>query len=632
MSVYKQQKNSFEKRAINELLRAGRQPKRQLVQTTTAALMGNYVLGKPFFNPLKLKRNQVSDQTTFNHALTNLDYDLKLAYTETDNQAERLLALCLLQENGKSRLENKCRILNSHILALEEQLTYGSQGFTDSFTSFDQIKFDTDENINLPATNCLVDLSTSSIKLNRNKVTKHDLIDMPINCTITAGKKHLEIGELPWILNDNINENWQLVLTGDKAEITITIKTNGIDINHLHFWGDVTGSTKYTMALDETVIDPIFTGEHTVWEFEPCYVNNIVLTLSKNTPDSIETEDNYFVFTGREFEAKLENYPSFNTFVSSVLSCRPFDSVLLKTEQITPIDTELNYYLSLAFKDEPLEWQKIIPQKAVSFNFYTTTTRLIIPQDTDYGVLIKEGFYSLGQIPGNIKNLIIYIGRNMWEVREQANMNLTLSSWIKTPGELQNYIETAAESNIEIEAGSCQKLTGYIYSQNNYVIDNLKLPIDNLNLELYLNSNSIKTFRQEGNNKSYTLILKRGWNRIDLIVAPENSGQAGTMNLYEAGLILKNAGQFYSNKNPLKQTSLHDLYYNTPPQNRDYFALDNNQVIMNYAPVNIIYEYSGQILDLAKISNLIGIRFMAQLTSDTGNTTPRLLRYSLILS
>jgi hypothetical protein len=81
---------------------------------------------------------------------------------------------------------------------------------------------------------------------------------------------------------------------------------------------------------------------------------------------------------------------------------------------------------------------------------------------------------------------------------------------------------------------------------------------------------------------------------------------------------------------PLQYVDVHTLYHNVSPNNHDNFAISENQVVLNYRPVNCIFQLSYEV-DAEEIThNQVVLKAVFSRSEDTPHLTPKIYALQLI--
>ncbi len=645
MSVYNQQQQMITKEAYMTILKNGIQPLTTRVQTLATRIKGKKVLGLPFFDPIKLIPDEVSDATQWNKQLREILWDLSTLFNETKAQGQQLMALSIYYSHERDRLNQLIKELNLKCAILEEQLDNPNiRGFTDSFISFDNVETIGNDAQGLPSTNAMVDLKRSSIRLPRlaGLPAKFDMIDAYIR---VSGNGVLEqYGDIKNILSDSINDTWQCVLNIDGEEnavLTINVElkepvmTNCIELEYENI-----GNVKVEINTVDQSTNTISFGDFLAWEMNSKSIDKLTIILTKDTPDI----EKGYTFAIKHLCIKAVQFQDKAYMVTKKFPLDRINEILLKVDEIVPPQTNIRYYLSLEYKNAPFDWFEIKKDTSYVFDNVDEDFGLFAPGDDYYGISILENFgikyYTIGiinHIP--FANIIdVRAGERMWSVESIPLPNNINADYIPTVADWKYAIKVdkrvidTDRVALALSAGNLYRLTTYIYCTSDLTPTSVMPNMTGGKFSLYVNSTRIQPV-----SGKYPLKFNKEWNKIEFFITAYETGNEFR---HKLGLEVL-SDTIFANYWPMQMISVHDLTCNTNLDDNNKFALlkkdDKYFVLVNFNPIDrdlykqgCRFSYSYKYLDTD--DELLGFRMMSILerTHLAEEVTCHLLGYKLL--
>lgn len=614
------------------------------VQTIAARIKADNTLGLPFFNPVKLVPDEVSDPHQWNKQLREILWDLTTLFNEAKSQGQRLMALSMYYNHERDRLDRMIKELNLKCTVLEDRLELpNTRGFTDSFTDFNTIETGGDIERGLALTTAMVDLKRGSVRLPRlpGIPAKYDLK----NAYIRVDGSVEQFGKIENIISDSIDKTWQATSGQNTLSISVELEQE-VEVNCIELEYENVGNPEVTISIGQGA-NVINLGDFIAWEFEPQVIKNFTITITKQVPDV----DDKYIYAIKHLAVKMERYQNKAVMITKRFPLNQVNEITLKTEEIVPAQTNIRYYLSLEYKNRPFDWFEITKDRPVVFNNVEEEFGIFDSGDAFFGTEVAEEFgvkyYAIGSIErlpfANSINL--NMGERMWLVEsialppaafteDQPNPKFTpsIADWKLVTKPDKAMVDTERIS-IPLFEGKLYKLTTYINCITESMPPSVTPEITNGgSFSLYINSTRIQPV-----SGKFPLKFKQGWNKIEFYVAVYNPG---TEFKHKLPLDIL-SDTIFADSQPMQLVSMHELTCNTSLDNNSRFALlkkdDIYLVVVNFNPVTLdmykqgcrfAYEYKYLDTD----DELEGFRMMARFERSklAKEVTCHLLGYRLL--
>lgn len=673
MSIRDYQRKKAVEKVLSSELRAGKFPDSITIEKEVQAEFQERPLGLPRYTFRPVKENEISNPESFNTMMENIHEDLSTAFNEIGYQNEQLLKMGNMYTTEKQQIELSLRQLEKRMQTVLNKLQHPSshQVIYDTFDTFNHIDFRGDEKKGIPATDAFVDLRNNQVMLNTVYMgaAKIDLSQATYQIELISSsseekKKPTIVEETPFshALKDTINESWRYVvhktqLEPTAVEITIQLPAK-VEANYLSLLLHSPKETTVTLFLseDQTTWRPLktYTAYNRVeWMFDQS-ITGIKLRLEKSEPDFIQGTEFEYYFGLSHIHLKKESYLPKGYVVSApyAIDNQVVDKITLQTEEAIYPYTSISYYIGIEEEGSIVEWQKIRPNEPLYFNQVNENTLLLESNTEGYGEQVDENFgiayYSIAKLPEAPlpKRTLLYMGDYMWKVETKQVDSVpeaylpTLKDWRDIRGVETKFIPielTHNQSQYELTPQSLQRFTTYVYCEKEEEIYNNDFNVGDARIQVYLNNNLIKPIVIEGEGRErykYNYRFQKGWNKIEILT------YTTTLQPFKPNLYLKDISTMVlAVKDPLYEISYYDLLNNTSKKDIGYFAVQDNQLVVNYDPKTLdvtgtgvryraVYRYIPE--GAKEISHL---RWMAILERQEAYThaTPVLKSYKLIL-
>jgi len=302
----------------------------------------------------------------------------------------------------------------------------------------------------------------------------------------------------------------------------------------------------------------------------------------------------------------------------------------LEVDQWLPPGTTISYFVGADNNSDSINWRPVTPKNQIIFAPLSQSFEQFKRTNHNYGDIHVEYYgvkhYRIGELPPMALKPQLYVGSNMWMhesfTTNDVNPRPNLSNW-NAPSLVREKL-TPVGTTLQLEGQSYNRHIVYVHANDPLITTAEFSIIGNGIIVPYLNGS-----RMHGNNR-YSMHFVKGWNRIELC---SYAGDSDTVIITDIDL-LEVGTDIYAHNQPIEQITPHDLYHNTFARNLHKFAIDNNNIIVNYNPFDLsengisytLYHYAAD-----DISNM-SVRVMATLKRTPEATdAPRLNEYRLIL-
>ncbi|MCD7910932.1 discoidin domain-containing protein [Bacillus velezensis] len=481
-------------------------------------------------------------------------------------------------------------------------------------------------------------------------------------------------------LNSNNNMKAELNIVFDKVEDINCIEYmphNGKSIEvKLEYTTD--GST-YTPITQNAETDTV-TGL-AVWSFQKIAARGIKFVLDKNDYDERSGDYYNYYFGAKNIKLYRKNYLSEGIIYSNPIE---FDSnvekLTMTSESEIPFNTDIQYEVALYESDcnlEELIWHPISsyeetkPKHSKVINLNAKENRKIETSKSEATGEVINGMKVFRLMKENgdgimsesildaqtgettetfddFQNPKLFRGINQWR-RERTYLPFTGSVPLNSQWDDQ-YINRPDLIRVDYFTKSNQlnlKRTGGGFDDNFYrfsiCIYSDEPRTDPLSLSVMstlssgtrkrLGAYSVYVNRQRlaPVNDEVTLPLQSGWNEIQILyhwgdmqerkdTPRENLPQEaiiGKFNFYKETIVRADI-------NYMEYVDVHSLYHNISPNNRDYFSIYEQQVVLNYLPVNCTFQLMYETSQQQEHRNQIILRAILKRDINVPQVTPKI--------
>lgn len=631
-------------KAINEAtmtsLRKGLIPTIATVNAYLTDKFKNSAAGYPIFRPLFAAKYQVSDPIKYNFMMNQIKSDLDDLYDADNANNNEILSMFSYYDVEKKKIDSKINSVQNRLDNLLAGLSkeQSKEGMFDNFDDFLKIEFLGNITRSIPCTNAFVDLLTKSVS---NETLKPNSKLALNNATpkVTVGTKNISNTTLSAVencLKDSTNETWvQQVITdnSDGAQVRIsielpteqdvtTIKYTLQSPRHATIKLSITDQNKSTRTFKE-----ITTTDLAEWNIKSSKVKVLTFDIGKTEPDALDGTNFQYFIGAKNISIFNDIFNSENIFVSKEFPInKPFNYAYLETEQVLPSDTQMKYYIGIDKIGSPIAWKRVYNKVTNDLGLLTPIVDNHINQSYTkcYGDTYLGG-YKLAQLEHvPVDNTTkLYMGANMWEKKTIDVPDINLF-------QLKDLVNSTNLTFLKMDKVKFNQLkntgeiyTTYVYCEKPIAVDSV-INADKTTAQITVNINNVKI---EEINNHRTLRLAVGWNKVEIMSITTSDDIVLTLNAYFGDV----ADVIRAKKDAIKEMPLYDLLYNFHQQTYDYYAIDGDNIILNFDPKIVNLECFIEYMYIHKegMFDDMNIRFMAVLSSDSADVTPKLKNYKI---
>lgn len=661
MSIKNQQIKRMTERVLTEELREGYYPEVTQIQRKINDYMKDVSVGLPSYQWKEVSSGEISNPHDYNEMLKTINEDLSISFSEVIDQTNRMVGEVRNYQSQKHLLELSLKRIENRLEALKEKALNNKYKyvFLDSFETFRHIDFDGDLKNNVPATTAFINLRNGQGMLDRvhQETKRYDLSSSAFE--ITHHLKDVEINEqesFQVVLKDTINELWQYQIAADSSdpvEIELSIDLQEIlnaSTLSLHLHSPKKTIVTLYVSEDNQMFKELETYdsyEQVEWQLST-NVRYLRFVLKKIQPDITIGTRYYYLFGATNMGLQKENYLSegYITTVPYIIDGTSVQRIQLNARDKIPSGTHIRYYVGLQEQDQQVEWQEIKNHQSLDIKTIKTIEVDINEASDGYGKakinMFQIPYHSIFHINDHLikEKTKLYLGDYMWKVETQNKISETalLSDWkdVETVPTIFVPIEqTNNGSSYTLTTNSIQRLTTHIYCHEEKSLVNVPLITEAIDTKVYVNNSFLKPIADKTVLR-HNYHFKKGWNKIQIIVATQTAAD------FQVNLYLKDiATKIYAIERPLKRVSPYDFYNNTSKHDMSCYAIDGNEVIVNYDPYmkasgdnSIRYQMEYSYFDEKEVNHYANVRLMAILKRSKENqqTTPILKDYQLIIT
>jgi hypothetical protein len=674
VSIRDRQVKQAVSRILHQELQKGKYPSMRTIARRIKEYFQKHTPGLPTFRFRPAQSRGTSNPHDYNQMLDEIYDDLHMVFSETNDQTRRLIANFDFGEVERNRLISQLQKLEDridHLLLLAEDTDGYLAAVYDDFRDFSKI--------NKAETTADIDLNTNEVVLRqvRSGGTRYNLEKANVTLTLLTPNAKMEtIQPIENAIDDYLNTAWVSKVSVPEAQpvaveikIALTDKTNNpndkfadeVFISCIEY---IDHSPTPTMVSafwsnDDINYFPLKENQRTVevkgatkWLFDAIPMQYIKLRLEKTEPD--ETTDNAAIyrFGARNINVSQLGFIDQGRLVSKPLKIKEVDTinqVALDVDADVPAHTKIDYYIMLpqVSKDilhpiSPISDPNPQHSKVINLSNLTTPEPLVVT-GTGKKVSTYHGidFYEITTLPhvplkGSVR---LYRGRNMWQKEHAVTDYFTnrdrnhipkMADWVNLPPDIdETRIPTALISAdntklpVESGAGVMCKFTTNVLCDDATVI-NGNLNASNCKVTIMVNGKEVDL--SDGN---YTLRLKSGWNKIDVLTYNPGSNQP----FLDLGFNICNFGtKILAERAPLIETSYYNLQNNVLMKDHTKFAVNGSQLIVNHNTADIEFEVIFTYSASSTVKDEIVL--IAELSRENSKTSlsPRLKSYRLKIS
>ncbi|WDI05092.1 discoidin domain-containing protein (plasmid) [Paenibacillus urinalis] len=685
MGIRQTQLSRTVEKIVRSYLQRGRYPSIQTITYHLGQWLREHTPGAPSFSPRKVLRKEKSDSESYNDNVTMIRQDIGDLYDATISQTIRIMNDFNFVETERAKISHELSMLSKKI----DQLLLVSGAGSSYLDTVIEDFIDTSR-MNTGNSTAAIDLNNGQITLKENQRQSNKVLLSGSQATFNALTPNVKQSAIETINNafdDNINTAWWHVIktTGPgtvKAELTIRLASVE-EINEVeyiaHHGKPVLIQVEY--SLDGSTFTPLpeknnkqSVSNRAVWNFSQLKVKAIKFTYEKKDHDDNSAGMYNYYFGAKSISISKKSYLSEGTLITQpfVFSSDNINMVSLNASQDIPFGTAIDYEVALTNETTALDsliWYPISPSedttpkysKTVEFNARASKNiefgQAEATQEVKNGMRVfrllkddKDG--TLPESFDDIQNPILLRGINQWR-RERSYIKfdgtIPLNSTWKSqydnrPDSIRtNYQAIGNQLNLRRENGgksdNFYRFTTCVYSEEARV-EPLSLAViqtvSGVRKRIGTYAVYVDGKRMVPSNEEVTLTLAAGWSEIQILF---HWGDMQLRQDFTDGNLPNETllGKFNfllekrvrADKDSLKIVDEHSLYYNISPNNRDYFAIYENQVVLNYLPSNCIFQLVYEVIDSSIQNNQVVVRASMRREESIPHITPKIMRLQL---
>lgn len=479
---------------------------------------------------------------------------------------------------------------------------------------------------------------------------------------------------------------------GMKIEFTILFNQEE-EINHIeyipHNSKEVYVTLEYTLdgnsfssLLSNGEVDRV--TEATSWTFQPVKARGIKLVFNKSTYDDRSAGMYQYYFGAKNIAIYKKSYVSESIFYSlPIVFNEKVRQVSIATTDTIPHNTSIDYEMAV-YRDgldvESHIWHPISSTTSTNPKYPTyvdlnvtkmrkvETTSAVdtgeivngmrvfkLISDTGSGIISEEEDTD-GVIKETFEDIIdpkLFRGINQWKcesVYQKFNGDVPINSqwesiYTSSPQAVQLSFfmkgNRLACNRPEGSTNNFYRFTTCIHSDHEKSVPLSISVLQTLtsghrkrlgSYSVYLNKK-----RLAPSNDEVTLDFVEGWNEVQILYhwgdmekREDISAEDLPVSTYIGKMDFAVETKMRAELEPMGYIESNSLYYNISPNNRDYFAIKDRQVVLNYLPVNTIFQLIYESKDQDKGNNSIMVRAKLERDANSQHITPKIKRINLL--
>lgn len=685
MGIRQTQLSRVVEKIVRSYLQRGRYPSIQTITYHLGQWLREHTPGAPSFSPLKVLRKEKSDSERYNDNVTMIHQDIGDLYDATINQTIRIMNDFNFAETERDKISHELATLSKKI----DQLLLVSGAGSSYLDTVIEDFIDTSR-VNTASSTTAIDLNNGQITLKENQRQSNKVLINGSQATFTALTPNLKTAAIETINNafdDNVNTAWWHVVKTTspgtvKAELTIRLAGQE-EINEVeyvaHHGKAMLIQVEY--SLDGSTFTPLpeknnkqSVSDRAIWNFSQLKVKAIKFTYEKKDHDDNSAGVYNYYFGAKTIAISKKSYLSEGVMITQpfVFSSDNINMVSLTASHDIPFGTTIDYEVALTNDTTALDnliWYPIsssedsTPKYAKTVAFNARASKNIEFGQAEATEEVKNGMKVFrllkddkdGTLPDsfdNIQNPILLRGINQWR-RERTYVKfdgtIPLNSAWKTQYDNRSemiradYIPIGNQLSLRRENGgksdNMYRFTTCVYSEEARV-EPLSLAViqtvSGVRKRIGTYAVYVDGKRMVPSNEEVTLTLAAGWSEIQILF---HWGDMQMRQDFADGNLPNETllGKFNfllekrvrADKDSLKIVDVHSLYYNISPNNRDYFAIYENQVVLNYLPTNCIFQLVYEVIDSSIQNNQVVARASMKRDESIPHITPKIMRLQL---
>lgn len=635
---------------IKRYLFNGTYPKLKSITNELSTWMENHIPGTPSFKSHKIYKKDITNSTEFNNQMTAIEKDISDVYEASITQQNQLMRNFTQGEIAREKIRHDIDQINKEL----DQLISMSKYADNKYIHEDIISFENLSTIDIKRTDASVDISKRQVTLKeRNIQSKRIIVDSSkvVTNVLQSHTGLYYVQPVKYAFDDSINTAWWSKVTTketnskNKMELEIVIPFNDVtEINTIEFTPHHTKEMYVTLEYSSdnnsyssiSTVTDIKILEPTSWTFKNTKMRYLKIRIKKYQYDELEGKNWVYYFGAKNIAIYKKSYEAESYIYTNKLSLPSNSkSLSISSDKTKRVGTDIGY--EICFNPEAKETEQIWHEiddyenksngktKSIEINNTETVsvsgrkvieTGELVNGIRSYKLLKNDGssIFTPDNTGNNtftsFSNAKLYKGIHQWKrehTYKEFNGDVPLNSmWDTLYREKANMIDTDYFIKTNSLPFNKSNENFYRFTICVYSIVERQMPlsiqltgISNKELKKRLGSYSIycNQKRLVSVNEEVTLNFVNGWNEIQILIhlgdvttrkdlplneMPDNF-IIGKTNLVTEQYV--RADLF-----PMELISKESLFYNISPLNHDYFAIDQQQVILNYYPNDTIFE------------------------------------------
>jgi hypothetical protein len=669
-------------RIVKYYLRHGRYPTLQTITYHFSQWLREHTPGAPSFQPLRIMRKSKSDAERYNEDVKRIHEDISDAYQATINQTARVMSDFQFAETERNKLWHDLMAISKKIDQLMLVTSNAGEVIMEQFEDMSRV--------DKTRSSVFVDVKNQLITLNENK---RESQKVPLSGSmaqfnpLTPNVKTAALESINNAFDDNLNSAWwQVIKTNGpgivRGELIVRLPEE-TEISEIEY---VSHHGKPILIHVETSLDGFsFTplpGKNNqkkvidaeVWSFPKMKVKAVKFVYEKKEHDDHSAGTYNYYFGAKNISLYNKSFLTTGTLITNPFAfSQNLNMLSLKAKHDIPYNTSIEYSVALLQEGQDfseLIWYPISSQddsapkyaKVIDFNIRGTKYVEFSKSEPTLQVINGMQVFKLtndageGALPDSfdrIHNPKLLRGINQWRRdRTYIPFDGTIplnSTWqeqfVNRPDQIiTDYLPIGNTLSLRRDGGGPRdnfyRFTTCLYSEETRVEPLSLAVIQTVNgvrkrigtFSVYVNG-----VRMVPTNEEVTMTLKVGWNEIQILYhwgdmqqRRDYTEEELPTETYLGKFNFLKEKKVRADLAPLQYVDVHTLYHNVSPNNHDNFAISENQVVLNYRPVNCIFQLSYEV-DAEEIThNQVVLKAVFSRSEDTPHLTPKIYALQLI--
>lgn len=668
---------------VKRYLFNGTYPKLKSITNELSIWMEKHTPGTPLFKSKKVFKKDLTSSEDFNEAMNNIETDITDAYDASIYQQNQLMKNFTQGEIMRERIRHDLDAINVELDKYIAMSKYADTKFVhENIVSFENANsVDMEQTTaDLDLHNRQVTLKE------RNIQSKRIIVDSSkVTTSVLQSHSSIATVEpMRYAFDDSINTAWWCKVSTketnskNKMELEVVIPLGDlVEVNTLDFTPHHTKEMYVSLeySKDNIIYSPISTVtnakvlEPVKWSFKTTKMKYLKIRIKKNAYDEMQNAKAFIYYFGAKniaiYKKSYEEESYLYTKVMDLPAKSKQLSVSASGTKRTGTDVNFAVCFNPMANDEDKLWHEVDDfnnksngkAKSIEINNIDTVSvsgRKVIETGEifngirSYKILKNDGSSIFTPNNGGVTsfseflNAKLYRGVQQWR-REQtykpfigdSPVNADWDTLYREKGNLisSDYFIKTNSLPFKQSQDNYYRFTTCIYSNTDRQIPmGVELTgISNKAIKKRLGSFSVycNQSRLVSVNDEVTLKLTNGWNEIQVLVhlgdvahrrdleedETPDSFLLGKMNIVAEAYV--RADLF-----PMTLVDKQSLFYNISPLNHNYFAIDDQQVIINYLPQGTIFELMYDNKDLSDETIEYIVRARMTRSSDDESATP----------